>query len=270
MKKHIYSALFAIGVVLLASCGGNSKKEGKANADACAQPSLRLESYSYDCVGEFEDADSTATDASRYVRFKGTGVLPMADGEAGVSALRDSLLKLADVRFNEADEPVPVPVEGVKLTEKSVEESEAGSEVLSDLSVALVNPQVAVFEQTSYKYQAGAAHGNTSKSYVNYSVTDGKILGLADIFAPAKNAELQKMIVAKLKAENVPLLVKDNEIEVSPQFEITNCGVSFSYDPYLIAPYSSGVVRADFTSAELQKAGVLTPAAAKILMLPQK
>lgn len=263
MKKQVCASLFAVGALLLASCG--SEHAGKEKSEAGAAPSLRLESYSYDCLGEFESPDSASSDAARYVRFKGGGVLPVADGQEGVSALRDTLLKLADVSFNDQDEPVPGVIEGVRLTENAPAGTEAGSEVLGNVTVALVNPQVAVFEVDNYRYQNGAAHGNTSVSYVNYSVSDGKVLTLNDVTEASKRSALQAKIVSRLKSEQVPLLVKDSEVEVSPDFQLTNEGICFSYDPYEIAPYSAGVVNVEIPVQDLVEAGIITPTGYRLI-----
>lgn len=265
-------AALIMGAMMMASCGNGADNKTDETATAAStestqgvQPMLRLESYTYDMIGELANPDSLNAPGSKYVHIQGEGVIPAESGDAGVTALRDSLLRLAGLSFNEEGRPVPQLADSVTLTDLPVNGTEALNESESSISAMLVSPRVAVFEYSAYGYLCPAAHGNTTRTFVNYSVADGKILTLSDIVKAGNDATLKKMIYDKLVSENVPLLVKQNEIEIPTAFEVTGSGISFSYDPYAVAPYSEGVVSVPFTVYDLEEAGLLTPGGYQLL-----
>lgn len=246
MKKIIYGALVALTV--FASCG-----TGNSNGEKDELPKVELQSYQYDAVAETVENDTLPQPGSRYVRVSGDGVMPSHIGDRDLSQLRDSLETLAGVSFITADkvEPRLDPTMVISSTLNPTEVNACGTSYNS-LTVSLVTPRLVVWKDYASGYVCGAAHGSYRTSFVNYRISDGKILSIADIMVPGYETRLAELIRGHLKEEKVDLLMPLNEVPLPKVFEITSTGVRFLYSLYDIAPYSEGEVTVSFEAYELE------------------
>lgn len=225
---------------------------------------LQLATYLYDTLVYDHTADSIDLPGSQYWKMKGRGVLPVKIGGISVPTLRDSLMTLANVTFNAGD-AVPVvdstnrilPYRDVPDSLKDVSVSDNSNY----LSIYLITPFVAVWENYSEGYISGAAHGFYSTTYVNYSIKDRKILKVSDMFKTGYEKHLIKMLKEKLD-ENKEVNA-DDSIKIPDNFCITTTGMTFVYGLYEIAPYSAGEIRVDFRPYELSE--ILSPLGAGLL-----
>lgn len=251
MKKIVLFTLGFLALGAFSACSGGNKDGEKNSNDE--NRNIQFESYSYDLIGEFSGADSVLYDipGGRYVRYIGQGVLPKDLGQADVKHLRDTLMKIARVNFVGENRPEPTTTDSIRITDLPANDSIACGEVIANLSTTLVNTRVIVWENEIYSYPCMAAHGMTNTSFINFCMTDGKIMSLSDLFRPGYEKKLKALIAKKLKEAGTELLVDRGRVPVAEEFEITTSGILFSYDPYQIAPYSEGTVQVELTTDEL-------------------
>lgn len=244
----------AIALLLLsASCLNGSKTDNDNQF-----PRVELQSFRYDVVAEIAEGDTLPEPGSRYTRVAGEGVMPVKIGDRDLSQLRDSLERLSGVSFVTVDKVEPcVDQEMVISTSLNPEEVNACGNSYNSLTVSLVSPRLLVWKDYASAYICGAAHGSYRTSFVNYRVSDGKILSLDDIMRRGYEDELARLIQTRLKEEKVDLLVPVDEVPLTDVFEITSNGIRFIYRLYEIAPYSEGEISVNFDAFELED--VLAP-----------
>lgn len=254
MKRIFIYATVAAMAAAFTGCG-----------DKCDSKSLiDLESYNYDMVGKFKDTldFDLSVEGAKYIRLHGRGVLPVAGDSETIKALRDTLEKLGNVSFEKGEAALPVADDEVKLTDMKVADSKAASELFTDLNVALITPEVVVWRNFVSSYMAGAAHNIYQTRYLNYSVTEGKILKLSDLMKKDYRPVLLEKLRERL-SERDDLTLALRDVDIPEVFYITDTGLSFVYGIYEVAPYSSGEVTVNFEAYEL--ADILTPQALKMI-----
>lgn len=248
----------AAAAFAVASCASDSRTPGTSP--------LVLEPYSYDTIVRDSRTDTLVPLANTDWRTIGSGVLPVCQrGDSAMTVLRDSLMRLARVQFDDFGFAGPLMDTGMTLTAVSRDSLESINYISNRLSVCLVTPKVAVWSNYQSLYLYGAAHGAYTTTYINYALDEGHILSLADIIVPGKEQELERLVTGRVR-EN-PGVFPDAEITVPDNFRITDDGLEFIWPIYSIAPYAVGEVTADFAAYEL--AGILTPQAEALIGVPQ-
>lgn len=234
------------------------------NNTGAGSTKVQLATYQYDTLVYDHTADSIDLPGSQYWRMEGRGVLPVRIGGIGVPTLRDSLMALGNIQFN-AGLAVPVVDSANRiLPYRNLPDSLRDLPVSYNstrLSVFLVTPTVAVWENYAEQYTSGAAHGLYATTYVNYSLSRQAILKVSDLFRSGYEKELRKMLSDKLK-EN-PEVTPGDSIGVPDNFCVTADGVTFLYGLYEIAPYSAGEIRVSFRPYELTD--LLSPFGSQLL-----
>lgn len=254
MKKvFIYSLLCLANLSLLSCSGGGEKKSANVDVNNIDRD-IKFESFTFDLIGEItHEEDSIPEEGWRYIRYIAQGVVPQDTGADNIKQLRDTLLKIASVRFLDSTTPEPDIDDSIRITDIQPSDINACGEEISNLSTTLVTPRAVVWECKSYSYPCGAAHGYTTTTYINYSINDGKILEYPDLMIAGYEKPLAKLIQDKIKEKNIQLLTSLSEINVPDEFELTPSGIIFSYDPYFIAPYSEGTVQIELSAYELEE-----------------
>lgn len=264
MKKIVYMLALGAAFAGMTGCSG----EKKNNVDGREQNvtrDLKFESFTYDMIGEDLSVDTTLieSESERLIRFTGQGVLPQDIGGENIHQLRDSLMRMARVEFDDEYRPAPLLLDSIEITGLAPRDTDACGYAYSTLAVTLVTPRVVVWQAYREVYQCMAAHGEIATEYLNYSMTDGRIVRLGDIFVADYRKPLEKAIRAKLREMGVDLLVKPYEVGISDQFEITPDGVNFSYDPYVIAPFSEGTIKVELSTGDLED--ILSPEGLRLI-----
>lgn len=261
MKKLILAlgltALFAIGI---SSCSGEKKSKEEEGTATSVNRNIRFESYAYDRIAELNDSMVNGIDApgAKYVRITAEGVLPADLGESSVKLLRDSIMHLSGVEFTSDNTPQPALGPGFTLTDLQADTTDACGYVAVTQSASLVSTRVVCFQVNTESYACQAAHGNQTVRYINFNVERGEIISLASLFHPGYQLKLTEMIRNAIKNREIPLSVEPTEIGIPEAFAITPEGLSFSYDPYDIAPYSEGIITVDIKMGDLIQAGILS------------
>jgi len=142
------------------------------------------------------------------------------------------------------------------------EESDSGSDTPADTQysslgigyeIRLATDDLISIEFSEGTYEAGAAHGNSVTTVLNYDVRNGKKLALADLFNPKSNyltvisAYCIKELKDRSKKENDSMLSDDLiQSGASPRadnyraWSITKKGLWITFDPYQVAAYAAG------------------------------
>ncbi len=254
MKKIIPLAIVAALGAVVAAC----------NNTGAGSTKLQLATYQYDTLVYDHKADSANLPGSQYWKMQGRGVLPVMIGGVSVPTLRDSLMTLANITFNAGDAVPVVDSTNRILPYRNLPDSLKDASVSynsNSLSIFLITPAVAVWENYDESYVAGSAHGLYATTYVNYSLSDRKILSVKDMFKKGYEKELTKLIKEKL--EDNSDVSKTDTIRIPDNFCVTTTGMTFVYGLYEIAPYSAGEIRVDFRPYELTD--LLSPLGTKVL-----
>lgn len=249
MANVLNLGVAAAAAIMLLSCG-EERKSGKNADTASPLEKIELEGYSYDRISEFLTPDSTGMEGAQYWRSIGQGVLPGEINGKPVPALRDTLESLGSVVFTGPGDAEPrINEKERKLTDLSPATTDPCSYSYNTVNMTLMTTTVAVWKNYAAYYACGAAHGRYATRYVNYSIADGEILSLHDLFRPGYEPVLLKKLKDKLKGN--PDIFPDAEITIPDVFAVTSEGVTFLYGLYDIAPYSSGEIAVSFDSFEL-------------------
>lgn len=250
MISKIRGILPALALLALCSCGNGDKKEEPVR--------LEFQTYSFDYIAEKTDSavnSARQTDSidagENFLLYSARGILPRDIGNSDIKHLRDSLLSVAGVMFTSDDAAGPVVDDGFRVTDREPSSTPDCSEAFSNLSVTLANTKVVVWQCYRYLYLCGAAHGNYSTVFINYSIEKNHVLTMDDLFKPGFKAPLAEILKEKLIEKNVPLFDPDAAIDVPNDFELTSSGVNFIWGLYEIAPYSEGEVKVSVDSFEL-------------------
>ncbi|MCH5219944.1 MAG: DUF3298 domain-containing protein [Muribaculaceae bacterium] len=180
--------------------------------------------------------------------------------------LVDSILSRAlDIKGKSVNEAVeswvsPVVTE-TELPVKEVQLSPLMAEGFQIVNGTIVNftPQLLVYCIGTSTYYPGAANGLETLDYINYSLTDNKILSLSDLFTENGLSELPKLIAEQ--ASTMPAYKDEVDITQLPandNFFLSSEGeIVFCYQPMEVGPHSLGSVMVAFYPYEL--VSYLTP-----------
>lgn len=244
MKKTYFMA--AAASLLLASCAGSGNRSESDSAK------VEFEMYDIRGVAEMVDADSlTDNEGWKYCDVKEQGVLPVKIGNKDISQLRDSLERLAAVRFVSPDKVEARLDSTMRMTDLDTVKCCSGYQDI--LTLSLMTPRLLVWKNLASSYVCAAAHGMYNTTFVNYSIADGKILTISDLMNSGYEKQLTEMIREKIREDKVDLIVPMEEVGIPKDFELTSTGIRFVYTLYEIAPYSAGEVTVDFDAYELEE-----------------
>ena len=122
------------------------------------------------------------------------------------------------------------------------------------------NPKYLVYQIDMNEFRGGA-HGSYSTFFLNFNPKTGHIVELDNVFLPGYKKELSDLLVNKLmKQVNASSLqdlqdkayLQDTEMYPSENFRLGKDGITFFYNVYEIAPYSSGTTELTLSYEELK------------------
>lgn len=248
-------ALAAALGLMAAGCSETSKNASISFDTYTGSASYRLEG-SAKTLGQPDDA----------VYFDSVSlVMPLTLGGADAAVLRDTIQSFAlDVKGR----PVRASIDewlqttagkqgfkAVPLTDNVTAGADVaqGFDIVSGFIVNLT-PEMLVYCVRSDVYQPGAAHGLTTRRYINYLMENpGRVLTLNFLFTkegmhalPERIAEQAQAMSDIIGATSVSSLPAEGNFYISSEGEIV-----FSYQPYEIASFSQGTVDIPFFPYEL-------------------
>lgn len=258
LKRVIYILSIPMILLSMVSCGGN-------------KGDIVFENFEISTTADGADSDSLRNIVDGFDgRWDVTisGILPVSLGDKDMTALRDTLCRLANLKLADDKLEISLPDELKPLdkSEKKGNDGKPGSKYSNILSVDMLTPRVAVFHNYNYSYAEGAAHGAYANTYVNYDIESGKVVTMNTIFTSGFEKLLVPAIRRRLEENGVELLVEPEEVRLPSQFKITADGIDFIYGLYEIAPYSEGEPKVTFDNGELTS--ILTPTGKALLLAP--
>lgn len=267
MKTLFPLAIVAIVAFCVEACG----KKTNSDADIRIEFETRTDSIGYLVRGS-EWADSI------YAAAKYSVVWPEKIGEEDFQTLRNKLLQMtfdtASVSVDKAAEAyltTPLKeIDGDSLRVSKVPYSEAadaanGTYAQVESEVTLLNAQLLVIRATSYVYYYGAAHGIQNADYLNYSLADHTILTADNLFVKGSKTAIVDLINEAVKDAYPPEALFAERIADFSTLQITDSDIVFVYQPYEVAPYSTGIVNVPVSQYDLYR--FFTPLAKKSLAL---
>ena len=123
------------------------------------------------------------------------------------------------------------------------------------------NPKVLVYYINSNSY-TGGAHGIYNIDYLNFDPESGHLITLNDVFKEGYKSQLNEMLLAKfMKDQGVATLeqlqekayLQDTDMYPSENFRLGKDSITFFYNVYEIAPYSSGTTEITLSYDELKE-----------------
>lgn len=267
----------AMSAVLLGSCGLGQKHD-----ESEVRFTHMLAEASYRLVGsgaDYEYADSCDLSFGSKAEFimpevlLGKDVRQLQDtimmlafnkkGEDVARVMRESLPAMAsEVGYELADTVLPDSV--VAKFPNFLSRYDGVSSVSGE--VETLNPEFMSYAVTCSGYIPGAAHGMYATYYVNYDMTEGKIVTLGDLFTDEGLESLVGNI--RSQAREMRDVIGPTDIDALPSkgnFYITDDNsIVFAYPPYEVASYAQGEVKIPIP-AYLLSTG-LTPVGNRLLL----
>lgn len=271
MNIRTFKTLFAVSAVAALTVVSESCSH---NAGSTIEFETRVDSVGYVMPDFYGDTVYTAA--------KYSVVWPEKIGQEDFNALRDSLLQLTfgsnsgSSTFDEAAKKFMLAgidelrTEGdttfvynqVPYDTAYAADRRNLSVIISD--VRLLTPKLLVVQVYNYSYYYGAAHGMQTVRYLNYNIANRTLMNASNIFKPGNDTAILDLINNSAK-EHYPeegTLFPD-PISTFGSIELTEDEVVFVYQPYDVAPYSTGIVRVPVNIFDLHR--FLTPEAAATL-----
>lgn len=120
--------------------------------------------------------------------------------------------------------------------------------------VTLLTPKLLVVEITTDTYFYGMAHGMQNTHYLNYSLVDNKLLNADNMFKPGNEQAILDLINASAKvAYPTEGTLFAEPIQSLGNVQIADNAIVFVYQPYEVAPYSTGVVSIPVNRYDIQR-----------------
>lgn len=133
-------------------------------------------------------------------------------------------------------------------------------------NVTLLTPRLLVVQVHTDEYTYGAAHGMQTERYLNYSIKDHTLFTVDNTFKKGNARAILDLInQAARKRYPGPSQLFDNPIASFDNFRFTEKSIIFVYQPYDVAPFSTGIVTVSIPAYDLFR--FLTPLAQKALAL---
>ena len=247
----------SVAMIMLASCDGKNKKSEDSTL-------FEFKEYHYKMLAKSSDMDPDDYmfgDGSRLV--EGEIILPLRINDNDITELRDSLISMTGVIVDEDGEVLPNldADEGFKLVSDNPNMAEPSTSESSFTTICLINQKIIVWQNDYFSYDGGA-HGYGSSVFVNYSIELNKVLTLNDIFTRGFEDKLNEIVRKNLRAFHSEELYDTgystmNDIEYSNVFRLYPNAIEFYYAPYMIGPYSSGIITCTIGLEELENAGII-------------
>lgn len=204
-------------------------------------------------------------------------VLPLRLADADISALRDTIMSYAlgvtgkpirqsinDWLQSTADDQGYKAIADARAADAEIAQ---GFDFVNGFIVNL-SPEMMVYCVRTDSYRAGAAHGMTTRRYINFITTgQGEILELGKLFTPDGLKQLPDRIAEQ--ARSIADMIGPTQVNGLPandNFYISSEGeIVFSYQPYDIASFAQGTIDIAFYPYEL--VDYMTPMAISLFNL---
>lgn len=255
-KTLIPLAAFAVMVIsMMQACSNDPAYDDKtiSFAQMTASRGYILEGTAADFQA---DRDLTFLDSASLL-------VPTLVGNQDVRALQDSIFSLAFDSTGIDHKAIAMAYFDKVAADCGYKAVESTSDSISILAcdgfnvvsgaVNSLTPDMLVYCVTCDSYAPRAAHGISTRRYVNYSIADGKVITLSDIFTPRGLKELPEAIARR--AGDLVSVFGPTEVTALPSggnFYVSSAGeIVFVYQQYEVASFAQGIISIPFYPYEL-------------------
>lgn len=233
--------LVALGVMLFASCASEQKDEPKKS------------------LPEFEELTfKTSSDSNFNINIVYQHIVNTAESDI-FAAIEESNLELT------------LPHEGSDVAEDAdfEERAEAILQTIIDdgfdaydldlVQTAFLtrNEATLCYATSCYTYMGGAAHGYGTLYYTCYDLASGQMYDFRYLNEGEWDEKLRLLIYSKLREvySETEIFITADDIYVPESVLLTDVGLLLIYQPYEIAPYSTGIVQVELTDEDIASTG---------------
>ncbi|MFA8343145.1 MAG: DUF3298 and DUF4163 domain-containing protein [Rhodothermaceae bacterium] len=134
-------------------------------------------------------------------------------------------------------------------------------EIKKDIKTVMKTDNLLSLTLTDFSY-TGGAHPNTFVTHLCFDLKTGKRISLEDLITKEKMNELNILAEKKFRSDNnfnetsnyqeEGYFVENGKLKVNDNFLITNDGLTFLFNSYEIAPYSTGRTKIHLKLSELK------------------
>lgn len=203
-------------------------------------------------------------------------MIPTAIKGLNISELQDSILSAAfdtisDDHTAAMNRYLDAQASNMGYTAKAISRDSVAINLYDADGYTLITGEVVsmtgamlTYSVTNSSYSPGAAHGMTHRLYLNFSLSDGKVIKLGDLFTAEGLKALPGVIQSQADKMTSTLgITSITELPAYDNFFITAAGdIVFAFQPYEVASYAQGEVKVPFYAYEL--AQYMTPYGLKI------
>lgn len=240
MKKIRDLLLFALCAVILASCASEQKDEQNGS------------------LPEFEELTfKTPSDSNFNINIVYQHIVNTAESDI-FAAIEESNLELTLPREEsdvEADADFEERAEA--LLQTIIDDGfDAYDLDLVQTAFLTRNNATLCYATSCYTYMGGA-HGYGTLHYTCYDLASGQMYDFRYLNEGEWDTELRMLIYNKLREvySESELFITPDKIYVPESVLLTDVGLLLIYQPYEIAPYSTGIVQVELTDEDIAATG---------------
>ena len=243
MKRFLSFLIAGCSVALISSCSSNLKTSTfeRAQTTALADGS----DASMTIVISYELPDRNR-EMSEEINEK---VLGSKYGKMNQSDILDNYIDDRTAEYREANLPL------LKMSQESGEPyASLNWEEYITGSFSPESHGTVSYTIERYVY-TGGAHGMSSETAINFNRRTGEEIDEDDFFTDGSESQLSSLLTQKASeymknSGNGSLFV--DKVEPNDNFRVSDEGVTYIYNPYEIAPYSSGIIKLTLKWPEIE------------------
>ncbi len=258
MIKNIYCCIVAVFLILLAV--------------SCQQQEMETENFTYHTVYPLTadtalGALSFDADVEIPVKFRDHDILKNVQkqivakvfGEIYNSIPLDSILpryaEVLSMEYKKSNEP---------FLQKIIEAKEPSpiwqNQIQVQGAALYLDDKILSYSYERYAYMGGA-HGNSSRLLYNFDLSNARLISEQNIFIENYQNSLAQLIKQQIVEDNAEMESTadlnefhffEDEIKPNNNFYVNADGIVYVYNPYDIAPYSTGQIEVALTFERLK------------------
>ncbi len=159
----------------------------------------------------------------------------------------------------QADRLVAEQYADIKAVRESDDPYSVGYDTIESIRFIAQRNNLASFKQFSYNF-SGGAHGMHAQSYLLFDLNTQRQLLLADILQPFAHMQLFDALYEQYQQKHPDYAQnwldesrsKQAQVLLTDNFVFNEKGLTFSYPPYVLGPYSEGEVRLSLDYEQLK------------------
>lgn len=247
--------------LLVFACGGPPAPEETAPASRTPAFAMKTEESTYEgCVAGTEGCSYARLD---YPVLTDVPKGAEAAAESATEAIRDFVFQ-----------PMSEPAEGEppkRLLDAFMDDYRAfleanpraasGAWFLERKAFVLTSSESVLSLSLGERSYTGGAHGSETFRFESFDGRTGARLGLDDVIAPGKRAELEALVESRFRAAHAlepdadlaeaGFTFEEGRFALTENFAVTDEGLVFYYNPYEVAPYAFGPTEIELRWDEL-------------------